>query len=172
MNWSSVATATNISAELVSLDSSVTVIFYARSDFPDIPAGGSSVSSERYTLSISEDWTGDSIPMQMNIESYGTLSWRDTFYIPVTIPVTDIDNNVRASKIRIYPNPANELLSIETDLSDHRSIEITSLNGQMIYSTKMEGTAHQVDLSSFRKGAYFITIRSKDHVTTRKIIKL
>ena len=74
--------------------------------------------------------------------------------------------------LNIYPNPTNSLLTIETDQSDHYSIEISSLNGQLIYSTTMEGTSHQIDLSSFQKGVYFITIRSEDFVTTRKVIKL
>ncbi|MGW8316643.1 MAG: T9SS type A sorting domain-containing protein [Bacteroidales bacterium] len=29
-----------------------------------------------------------------------------------------------------------------------------------------------MDLSSFNKGVYFITIRSKDFITTRKIVRL
>jgi hypothetical protein len=36
----------------------------------------------------------------------------------------------------------------------------------------MEGTSHQLDLSSLQKGVYLISIRSKDFVTTRKVIKL
>ncbi len=32
------------------------------------------------------------------------------------------------------------------------SIQITSLNGQFIYGTEMEGTSQRVDLSSFREG--------------------
>ena len=74
--------------------------------------------------------------------------------------------------ISIYPNPSNSILTIETGISDHYNIEITCLNGQMMYKTEMEGTTYQLDLSSFQKGVYFITIRSKDFVTTRKIIKL
>ena len=73
---------------------------------------------------------------------------------------------------KVYPNPTNSLLTLETEHPDHYSIEITSLNGQLIFSTTMEGTTHQIDLSSFQKGIYFITIRSKDFVTTKKIIKL
>ena len=71
-----------------------------------------------------------------------------------------------------YPNPTSNLTTIETEHSDHYSIEMTSLNGQRIYSNVMEGTTHQIDLSSFEKGVYFITIKSEDFVTTRKIIKL
>jgi hypothetical protein len=78
----------------------------------------------------------------------------------------------RASELSIYPNPTNNLLTIETAQSGKYSIEITSLNGQLIIDGEMEGTTHQIDLSSFQKGAYFITIRSKDFVTTKKIIKL
>jgi len=78
----------------------------------------------------------------------------------------------KAGFIRLYPNPTNTLLTIETKYSDHYSIEITSLNGQEIYTAEMQGTSHQVDLSSFQKGIYFITIRSKEFVSTRKIVKL
>jgi Leucine-rich repeat (LRR) protein len=76
------------------------------------------------------------------------------------------------SGLRIYPNPTKDLLSIESDNPDHYSIQITSLNGQQLYSTTMDGTTHQINLSSVQKGVYFFTIRSKDYITTRKIIKL
>jgi N-acetylneuraminic acid mutarotase len=71
----------------------------------------------------------------------------------------------------IYPNPTKDRLTIETDNHGPHTIEITSLNGQLILSVEMEGTTQQLDLSSFQSGVYFITIRSKDFVTTRKIIK-
>ncbi len=74
--------------------------------------------------------------------------------------------------LSIYPNPTKNLLIIETDCTGCHSIEITSLNGQLILNTKREGPNNQIDLSSFEKGIYFITIRSKDFVTTRKIIKM
>jgi len=74
-------------------------------------------------------------------------------------------------KLIIYPNPTNSLFTIETGQPDRHSIEINSLNGQLICSTIIEGTSHQIDLSSFQEGFYFITVRSKDFVTTRKIIK-
>ena len=85
------------------------------------------------------------------------------------VGVWDLAND---SRVKIYPNPTNNLLTIETEYPDHYSINITTLNGQQILTGEMEGITHQIDLSSFQKGVYFITIRSKDFVTTRKIIKL
>jgi len=84
---------------------------------------------------------------------------------------TGIDENP-ISELSIYPNPTNNLLTIETDNPKQQSVEITSLNGQLLHSTEMEGTTHQIDLSSFQNGVYFITIRSKDFIITSKIIKL
>lgn len=68
-------------------------------------------------------------------------------------------------------NP-DRLLFLATDRFDQYLIHITSMNGHFIYSTEMEGTSIQVDISSFRNGVYLITIRSKESVTTRKIMKL
>lgn len=77
-----------------------------------------------------------------------------------------------SENLRIYPNPTYTQLTIETVTSDLINIQITSLNGQLIFSKEMEGASHQLDLSSFQKGVYFITVRSKDFVTTRKVVKL
>ena len=76
------------------------------------------------------------------------------------------------AKIKIYPIPTNNLLTIETAQPRIHTIEITSLNGQLLYSDKMEGPTHQIDLSSFQKGLYFIRVRSRDFVRTEKVIKL
>ena len=72
----------------------------------------------------------------------------------------------------IYPNPAKDILFIESNRPGKHFIAITSLNGQILYMDRMEGPTHQIDLSSFQKGLYFITVRSRDYVRTEKIIKL
>jgi hypothetical protein len=73
--------------------------------------------------------------------------------------------------LKIFPNPTYTLLTIEMATSDMINIEIISLNGQIQLSKELEGTTHQIDLSSFQTGIYFISIRSGDFVTTRKIVK-
>jgi len=81
-------------------------------------------------------------------------------------------NKRSISDLYIFPNPTQNYLTIETNQSGRYIIEFTSINGQEIYSGEIEGNSHQLNLSSFQKGVYFITIRSKGFVTTRKIIKL
>ena len=74
--------------------------------------------------------------------------------------------------INIYPNPANDLVTIQYNSPGKYSVMINSMNGQVLYDETSSKLVHKIDLSSFQKGVYYITIRSKDFVTTKKIIKL
>ncbi len=76
------------------------------------------------------------------------------------------------ANVSVYPNPAYDFITIRSAQPEHMSVEITSSKGQLISIQEMDGTTLQLDLSSFQKGVYFITIRSKDFLTTKKIIKL
>jgi hypothetical protein len=170
-NNSSAATATNISAELVSLDTLISII-KGTSNFAEIPAGDSSISINKYQIYISEQCPGDTmIPIEVIISSYDKVCWHDIFFIHVDTSSTTNVYDVKAPIVRIYPNPANDLLTVETSQPGQQFIEITSLNGQLLYTDRLEGPIHQIDFSSFQKGLYFITIRSRDYVRTEKIIK-
>jgi len=79
---------------------------------------------------------------------------------------------IPGSNVLVYPNPAYDFITIHTAHPGNITVKITSPGGQLISSKEMDGTTLQLDLSSFRKGVYFITIRSKDFLTTRKIVKL
>ena len=76
------------------------------------------------------------------------------------------------SPVTVYPNPTSDLLNIDSYPGGCLFVTVISANGKLILSREMDGTTNQLDLSSFRKGVYFITVRSKDFVTTEKIIKL
>jgi predicted GH43/DUF377 family glycosyl hydrolase len=75
-------------------------------------------------------------------------------------------------RLIVYPYPTDGLINIKLVEPGEYVVNITSLNGQLVDSREIEESAHQFDLSSFRKGIYFITIRSNGFITTRKIIKL
>jgi len=81
-------------------------------------------------------------------------------------------NKISTCDLRIYPNPVNKLLTIELKEPLTCSIEITSLNGQLMYVSNNEEAIQQIDLSYFRQGIYFITVRSKNFIRTEKIVKL
>jgi N-acetylneuraminic acid mutarotase len=96
--------------------------------------------------------------------------FKDSCHVEVTPGVGIV--KAETDQFLIYLNPTNTLITIQGGLPGKKVIEIYSLNGHLILSREVRGTTHQLDLSSLQEGVYFITIRSKDFVTTRKIIKL
>ena len=84
---------------------------------------------------------------------------------------TAIEENPEAEFL-VFPNPVDDMLTIRSAQPRHMIVEIASPGGQLISIQEIEGTTLQLDLSPFQKGVYFITIRSRDLVTTKKIIKL
>jgi hypothetical protein len=36
----------------------------------------------------------------------------------------------------------------------------------------MDGTTKQIDMTSFKKGVYFVTVRSEEFMRTEKVVKL
>lgn len=120
-------------------------------------------------------WSGtvlDSAGIKYKMWYRGTDGSSSAFgYAESDTTTTGFESNT-ISQIRIFPIPATDFLTLQIIIQGHSKIEITSLNGNLLYNQEIEGSHHQIDLSSFRKGVYFITIRSKDFVTTRKIIKL
>lgn len=111
----------------------------------------------------------DPRPDTLNFTSFGE---KDIFLLKMSQKKSvAIIENVK-NNFTFYPNPTNDLLTIETEQSYNYSLEIISLNGQLIFNTELEGTTHQIDISSFQKGVYLISISSDDFVKTKKIIKL
>ena len=96
--------------------------------------------------------------------------FRDSCLLIVT-PGTGV-LTFQANNISIYPNPTREFLNIQIGSTKAFQVDLTSITGQILRSFNMDQKSFQIDLSSFQKGAYFITIRTDDFVITRKIIKL
>ena len=84
---------------------------------------------------------------------------------------TSISNKIIDLNHVVYPNPTQGILTIDTDIIGQYTIAISTLKGQLLYNDRLEGPTHQIDLSSFEKGLYFITVRSRDYVRRVKIIK-
>jgi hypothetical protein len=93
--------------------------------------------------------------------------------IPVLMYVdsTTSINNISIEQIKIYPNPVSDLLTVEFNQPGKYLLNITSLNGQRIYTREMEGKTEQIDMTKFSKGIYFITVRSEKYIKTGKLLK-
>jgi hypothetical protein len=85
---------------------------------------------------------------------------------------TNSDLETRLFQINLFPNPVNEHLQIHANLSDENPLRlhIIDLFGNVIYSKNLNPGTHQVDISPFSNGIYFVSIQIDDKIVTRKFV--
>jgi xyloglucan-specific exo-beta-1,4-glucanase len=69
-----------------------------------------------------------------------------------------IQNNaaVLSTKMRLYPNPVSDFLTVENDFLINEKIEIINVFGQVIKTFYGSKTVTQLDVSELTKGLYFL----------------
>ena len=90
------------------------------------------------------------------------------------IPKTFVTNNPNKEKPLIYPNPANDVLWIETDnTADDMSISIYDLLGNCVLTDSKQHNnvaKSPVNISSLNDGIYYVRILQNNTVNTTKLL--
>lgn len=75
--------------------------------------------------------------------------------------------------IRIYPSPAGEWLTIQTDQlpAGTRELKLMSLSGQLLRSVTFGGDSHTLDISDLESGAYIVSVRSAQSIYSEIVLK-
>lgn len=101
-------------------------------------------------------------------------SSNDSFTKSITLPVVvsniilGIETNLKSEKIKIYPNPFSNYISISGE-NNPSEYELSNLEGKVFYS----GTAiHSTDFSNVSEGIYLLKITDSNNKTaTFKLVK-
>lgn len=97
----------------------------------------------------------------------------DVFITKLTagLGVSVVENN--KPEISIYPNPGSGNFTINLKFPDLHKKQISATNclGQLIYKKTVESSSQlNIDLSAYKKGIYFIEIKTEDHAILREKI--
>lgn len=78
-------------------------------------------------------------------------------------------NNI--NKYQVYPNPANDIITILSETPQNAIIELYTANGQKLKSRALSSKENQVQLSvsNLKSGLYFVRITSNLKTITKKI---
>jgi len=93
-------------------------------------------------------------------------------YDPDVIFSDDCENlsisNFNKTDIVLYPNPASDIIHIQTNILDEKLIfKIFTVNGQLV----TEGVGSKIDFRNVNRGVYFISINTGSNTQTFKAIK-
>ncbi len=88
---------------------------------------------------------------------------------------TSIENvGLVLENISVYPNPASQLLTIESEDLYKRDglteINISNQLGQIIYTKTLNSTKEQIDISTWPKGVYLMQIKKGEQSATKKLV--
>lgn len=138
-------------------------------------------NSQTYTnpnsgwFSILESFDGENWEWNMGIQDnigndqwYGMVAMNPiTYEAEINVPIlTNVLDFMNVTSVKVYPNPATDLLNIV--LSESQKIIITNIAGQVVFEIISEGET--IDVSSLEPGMYLITIVAENSTTTQKVI--
>ncbi|WP_198658968.1 leucine-rich repeat domain-containing protein [Winogradskyella tangerina] len=83
--------------------------------------------------------------------------------------VLSVDEFTR-NAIRVYPNPAKNLVTIKSQSPMDR-MKIYDIQGRVIVESQTESSEVSLDVSKYLNGVYFLEINSDGRTTTQRIIK-
>ncbi len=106
-----------------------------------------------YTNSV----TGCTNNATTNIEVFSCLS------------VNEISANY--NKFKISPNPSNGIYVVTCEHDNLKTIEVTDINGKIIYFISNKEKMYKIDISNYANGIYFLQIKSEKGKDSAKLIK-
>jgi hypothetical protein len=71
----------------------------------------------------------------------------------------------------VFPNPANDKLTIVIKEENSKNITITDVLGRVLFQTKTEETQLTLDISGFSNGLYFVSVQTEKGRAVMKVIK-
>jgi hypothetical protein len=84
--------------------------------------------------------------------------------------ITTINSPTVNTSIKIFPNPANEIINVVSDFDISR-IKLINLTGQSMIDYTTTGATISVDVSKYVSGLYFLRIETTDdEVITKRIV--
>tara|TARA_B100001287_G_scaffold276018_1_gene285437 strand:- start:734 stop:1993 length:1260 start_codon:yes stop_codon:yes gene_type:complete len=135
-------------------------------------ASASSNNEHYMHSSIDGFWSYEPVDEKiLSIDSYGL---NNTFGVGENGFVIFNDNNVgipeQGMEVKIYPNPASDLISLELDNETATFLKIYDQLGALIYKTSINGNK-TIDISQYKAGVYTLKLESRAHTVIEKFVK-
>lgn len=81
-------------------------------------------------------------------------------------PIFSSTDESNTSPIAIFPNPVDDILTIDEDLTQYSTVQLVNSFGQAV----MKVTSNQVDVSSLIGGVYYLQLYKDEGMLTEKVV--
>lgn len=93
--------------------------------------------------------------------------------VAITATATASTADFLASKLSVFPNPANDVVTITNNANLLiNAVQVNDINGRTVKAVKLDAVSEaQVNVSELNAGVYFMNITTNEGVSTKKIVK-
>ena len=85
--------------------------------------------------------------------------------------IRKISPSISNNYLKLYPNPAKDMLNIFFDGNESKILKIYDMNGECIYTSSNSNLQKQIDISSFASGMYILKLYSANDVSSQVFCK-
>lgn len=85
---------------------------------------------------------------------------------------TAVETFSTPSQVTVYPNPVNDILTINTVISSYNTFTITNTIGQSVLLETINATQTKVSVKSLPAGMNYLTLRGESGIKVQKFQKL
>lgn len=111
---------------------------------------------------------GNKIPLLKVVEQNGSPS---TIEFRGVTNYASIATQNKTNTFEIYPNPANNVLTVNLNNYKNAQIQVIDITGKIVLTTNTTQTKNALDVANLTKGVYFIKIISNNQSTTKQFVK-
>ncbi len=102
------------------------------------------------------------------VNGFGNRLYVDEINYNSTVGLKTYTNS---SDLKIYPNPAGDVFTLELNTSSSKTINIFDMMGRSILSEQTSEMKKQIEIKDLDKGVYFLQINCADRRYVSKLIK-
>jgi hypothetical protein len=84
-----------------------------------------------------------------------------------SVGVNEVEDNLG---LRVFPNPANEVINISLNKEVSASLSLLDVSGKVVRTQALNGISTSINTASLNSGVYFVTINDGTSVSTQKVV--
>lgn len=89
----------------------------------------------------------------------------------VTVGTLSTNDFEISSRLKVYPNPATNNVTIDLKELDNSSLEVLDINGRLLFTQKLSNTSNSINIDNLSSGMYLFKVNSNQGSATSKVIK-
>ncbi|HOY48021.1 MAG TPA: T9SS type A sorting domain-containing protein [Flavobacteriales bacterium] len=156
--------------------------FIANTSIPNITISGVTLNSNVGNLESTFQWFLNGNLIANETSSSIEISQNGMYTVEVTnawgcntsdqLEVINLgEESISSIKFSVFPNPAEQILTIQSKDNTLISIRIFDVSGKLIKSETSNATFTNIKVDEFTSGLYFLEIKSENQITQTKFIK-